>query len=548
MPSLTLNTDFVDGTIGGPGLTISQFLGTISDQDVRNLLKPDLLATLDPIFRGRIDGNALRQVAHRLLDFSELLNDVSGRKAVLRLLPDRKRTELARRIGRPISTGGNGGVGWAPSEVKELRDFFGLLDERIVPPSTPVEDDVDPAYGLFSYQRDVVARLTPLLDEGDRRVILHLPTGAGKTRTAMHVVAQWLRRFDPSVVVWLASGKELLEQAHAAFRDAWHHLGNRRLQVATMWGDQMPTLEDIRDGFLVVGLAKAWAVMAREPRSWAARLSPRIRLVVFDEAHQSIATTYQQVTQELTLDYRCSLLGLTATPGRTWADIDEDGRLAEFFSNTKISLLADNPIAYLIDRGYLANPNFHTLLTEPGTTLSVADIARIARNLDIPDDILAHLSVSEQYVTAVLKAVDMLLSQQKQRILVFAATVPQAELLAAILVGRSIQCDVVTARTASRFRENIIQQFQNTTSQPRVLINFGVLATGFDAPRIDALVVARPTRSLVLYSQMVGRAIRGPRAGGTETCDIITVVDPVLPGFGDITKAFLNWEDVWTIN
>ena len=59
-------------------------------------------------------------------------------------------------------------------------------------------------------------------------------------------------------------------------------------------------------------------------------------------------------------------------------------------------------------------------------------------------------------------------------------------------------------------------------------------------------MIARPTKSLVLYSQMVGRAVRGPKAGGTETCEVVTVVDTTLPGFGDIGQAFLNWEDVWT--
>ena len=78
-----------------------------------------------------------------------------------------------------------------------------------------------------------------------------------------------------------------------------------------------------------------------------------------------------------------------------------------------------------------------------------------------------------------------------------------------------------------------------------ILVNFGVLTTGFDAPSASAVVIARPTQSLVLFSQMVGRAIRGPRAGGTETCEIVTVVDPSLPGFGDVAAAFLNWEDVW---
>ncbi|MDE2824463.1 MAG: helicase-related protein, partial [Chloroflexota bacterium] len=90
-----------------------------------------------------------------------------------------------------------------------------------------------------------------------------------------------------------------------------------------------------------------------------------------------------------------------------------------------------------------------------------------------------------------------------------------------------------------------IRAFKSEAEAPMVLVNFGVLTTGFDAPRASAVVIARPTQSLVLYSQMVGRAIRGPRAGGTDTCEVVTVVDPNLPGFGDVAAAFSNWEDVW---
>ena len=78
-----------------------------------------------------------------------------------------------------------------------------------------------------------------------------------------------------------------------------------------------------------------------------------------------------------------------------------------------------------------------------------------------------------------------------------------------------------------------------------VLCNFGVLTTGFDAPATSAAIIARPTRSLVLFSQMVGRATRGPKAGGNAEAEIVTVIDPQLPGFGNVAEAFTNWEDVW---
>lgn len=50
----------------------------------------------------------------------------------------------------------------------------------------------------------------------------------------------------------------------------------------------------------------------------------------------------------------------------------------------------------------------------------------------------------------------------------------------------------------------------------------------------------------MLYTQMVGRATRGPRAGGNEEAEIVTVVDTALPGFGNMADAFGNWEDVWS--
>ena len=81
--------------------------------------------------------------------------------------------------------------------------------------------------------------------------------------------------------------------------------------------------------------------------------------------------------------------------------------------------------------------------------------------------------------------------------------------------------------------------------EPCVLFNYGVLTTGFDAPKTSAAIIARPTKSLVLYSQMVGRIIRGEKVDGTKEAEIWTVVDQQLPGFRDISEAFWNWEDVW---
>lgn len=527
----------------GLGLTASQLIASLDDADLRKLIDPSLLSRLDAISGSSLDGDGLRRAASAVVDLQSLLMQPNSRAQVLSLLSNAKAAELEDRTGKPpdaladVST----------SELRSLYEFFGIDNEYVSQRPKCIDQEITPAYGLFEHQRGAVQRLqAALFDEGGR-ALLHLPTGVGKTRTAMHIVARTLCEHDSCVVVWLASGRELLEQAVSAFHEAWQSLGNRALAAYGMWGQESPDLDSVVDGFVAIGLSKAWMAMSGRDPEWAARLATRVRLVVFDEAHQSIAPTYRRIIEELTLDHRCALLGLTATPGRTWDDIDEDGRLSDFFEGTKIGLQvpSSNPIEYLIDNGYLSRPSFRTVLTEPGFSPNATELAELAEDLDVPPAILESLTLTHQYIAAVARSIEDLLQNGHLRILVFAASVPQSQVLAALLAIRGTRCDVVTAATSTRLRARAISRFRVDDSTPMVLLNYGVLTTGFDAPKATALVIARPTRSLVLYSQMVGRGIRGPLAGGTAECEIVSVVDPSLPGFGDIAEAFLNWEDVW---
>lgn len=531
-------------TFSGYGLTVKQFIYSLSDNDVKCFIDPSIIEVLDALFGGKIQGEDLKKAALAVIDMNSILSDQSSRRSVLTLIPKPKLNEFEERVEHSINSSDE----WTEATITKTKNFFGLHEDIFTPSSASSIYNIEPNYSLFDHQRRAVERLLPLLFDNERRAVLHLPTGVGKTRTAMHVVAESLRSNEPSIVVWLASGKELLEQAVQSFKEAWRHLGNRQIEIGCLWGDNNLNLDNFVDGFLTVGLAKGWAMTKSDPE-WAARLASRISLVVFDEAHQSVATTYKHITEELTLNYKCALLGLTATPGRTWADIDKDGELADFYFRQKVTLEVDseNPIKYLIDNEFLAHPKFVTLLSEPGYTLSESEISNIADSFDIPNQIIESLSMSKQYVAAVIKSIIELLDNGHQRILVFAASVDHAHTISAILAVKSVSCSVVTANTSKRLREQAISNFKSEFEEPLVLINFGVLTTGFDAPSASAVVIARPTKSLVLFSQMVGRAIRGPKAGGTKECSIATVVDPTLPGFGDIAEAFHNWEDAWTI-
>lgn len=532
-----------------PGIAFARVLDAAPLEYVRGLLGEDACTLLDLLNGGSAEETMLRAVAASAVSAEELLADADRRDDFLALLPAEKSEELAKRlgwdrVGRPSDFLVK--CEWAAEGKQTLLGFLGLITER-APKAPPASRSVaEPRYGLFSHQRRAAARAREQLYAGERRVVLHLPTGVGKTRTAMSIICDHLRSYEPTLVVWLARGNELLEQAASEFEQAWAALGNRKVHVARAWGDASADLEGVADGVMVLGLDKAVAAVKRD-REFLDRLALKTTLTVFDEAHQAIAPTYRRVTDTLTLRRDASLLGLTATPGRTWSNIDEDEQLSEFFARRKVMLDIeghDNPVRALVEDGYLARPTFRTVAANSGVELSKSDQYALADAFDIPKEFLDRLATNVQWNLQVIRTV-LELMKKHRRILLFAGSVEHSRLLVATLSALGVDAEQVTAESSKRHREKVIARFKGNFDRPMVLSNYGVLTTGFDAPAASAALIARPTTSLVLYSQMVGRVIRGPKAGGTATCEVVTVIDPDLPGFGDVADAFTNWEDVW---
>ena len=95
-----------------------------------------------------------------------------------------------------------------------------------------------------------------------------------------------------------------------------------------------------------------------------------------------------------------------------------------------------------------------------------------------------------------------------------------------------------------KFRKTLIDKFKSNEIQ--IICNYGVLSTGFDEPKIDVVFMTRPTNSIVLYSQIIGRGLRGTLIGGTEFCEIYSVVDNIL----DLpnNKEIFNYFDEYFTN
>ncbi|MGI9064883.1 MAG: DEAD/DEAH box helicase [Pyrinomonadaceae bacterium] len=431
---------------------------------------------------------------------------------------------------------------------RTLFEFFELtVPEPEVRLERPSSESSNAVYPLFTHQRTAARAIKESLSQPPRRVLLHMPTGSGKTRTAMNVVADHLRNREPTLVIWLAHNEELCEQAATEFQKAWRQIGDREVFVYRFWGAHELNPNSLHEGLVVAGLSKVYNA-ARRSIWFIDRLGQRCSMVVMDEAHQAIAATYKLVLDALVLPYpETALLGLTATPGRTWSDISADEELSEFFARRKVTLQVpgyDSPVDYLVAEGYLAKIVFRSLLYRTGITLSASDLRYLEEKLDLPRRVLESLVEDEQRNLRIISEVEQLATRHS-RILVFAASVEHSALLATVLRARGSVADSLTGETNSIDRERLIRDFKDDSKDTKILCNFGVLTTGFDAPRTSAAVIARPTQSLVLYSQMVGRASRGVKAGGNDAAEIVTVVDTDLPGFQTIAEAFSNWDDVW---
>ena len=408
-------------------MKLDHLLSRADDEALQELLGGPalrLIMLLDPTLA---TPSKLRKLIIELHTRAGLLLSKESRNLLFDLLPRQQATILATILGASNQAGDYEALKKitfrSDRHLKALFDFFELTlpqeEERI---QTPALETGVSHYPLFQHQRVAARKISQLLQEHPRRVLLHMPTGAGKTRTAMNVIADHLREHEPTVVVWLAYSEELCEQAASEFQQAWSHLGNRDINVYRFWGNRDVDPADMHDGFMVAGLAKTYAA-TRKSIQFINQLGNKTSLVIIDEAHSAVAETYKLILDTL-VEHRpqTSLLGLTATPGRTWANIQVDEELSNFFAKCKVTLEIegyDNPVEYLVDQKYLARVDYQPLFYEGGIDISKADLARIQDQLDIPENILKQLAEDEQRNLAIITQIEKL-ARHHQRVLVFA--------------------------------------------------------------------------------------------------------------------------------
>jgi len=410
---------------------------------------------------------------------------------------------------------------------------------------------ITPSYSLFSHQIDVLNKINNLLDKPVKRALLHMPTGAGKTRTAINIVCNYLKENTKSLTVWVAHTEELCQQAHDEFNKAWAIIGNKKTQSFKLFKNFRYDLEEISSGFVVMSLDYAYSLTKKDQRKFF-KLARNTNFVVMDEAHMSIAKSYKQVL-EILINKDTNLLGLTATPGRAKIVSDENEKLASFFHKQKATLEVKgykNPVHYLQEKGYLAKVKNEKLETSININKIFtkkelkAELIRIQLGQDLSTVFIKKLSSNEKRTNMIIEKAIEENKGVKNKIIIFAGSLDSANHIDKILKMEGIICALITGETNLSERRNNIELFKDATSGLNIIINYGVLTTGFDAPKANIAIIGRPTQSVTLYSQMIGRVMRGTKAGGNKECKVVTVKDP-LYGFRDMSESFKYWEELW---
>jgi superfamily II DNA or RNA helicase len=338
------------------------------------------------------------------------------------------------------------------------------------------------------------------------------------------------------------------------------------INLYKLWGDYNFLGNEQMDGFLICGIGKLMALQ-KGNQLLLNKIIANCKLLVVDEAHKAAAEETRKLIKSFMLQVNGNdrgLLGLTATPGRSTGLSIENELLTSLFDGNLIGIdvevmslinnsrvVAKNTdvekdiIRYFQNKGVLARIKKEALTYQSSFTQGELDqikIQTIGENKDFSNKALEVIGRNRNRNYAIVERLKAL-NREGVPTIVFACSVKHAQLLSAFLAIEGIPNAIAIGDMPTQDRANAIKKFKDRNDPTNILINFEVLTTGFDSTNIRCVFVARPTQSVVLYSQILGRGMRGPQMGGNEECLLVDVQDNLQKY--DEHLAYKHFNNYW---
>lgn len=355
----------------------------------------------------------------------------------------------------------------------------------------------------LDYQADIIDGLLARAGTAEGTGMVMLPTGAGKTSTAVAAVLRDLRSVQSTeaIVVWIAPQVELLSQAAGTFERIWAAgEGPDSIDVLYCRSVAKPPTSERPAVLLATPLVASKYIQSHG-------LADRVRYLVFDEAHHLGAERFGAAWRELSCGSpsRRLALGLSATPIRS-----EGSRFGELESALDRRIfypkrLLPDPAATLTARGVLAELDFQLVSGVPSHS------ARIERS----DDATKVLTAEPEYWMACVKCA----AECRAGLFVYCPDRASARLFTAHLRAIGVSAEYVDGEDSYGVRIAAMERFRD--GRTSVLVNVQLLLEGIDAPSAAAALVTYPIQSEIRRSQIVGRVMRGRALGGTSRATIL---------------------------
>jgi superfamily II DNA or RNA helicase len=394
---------------------------------------------------------------------------------------------------------------------------------------------------LYEYQRETISKLQENIIKSNKinfAGLLVLPTGGGKTLTAAYWIAQNVLAKNKKVL-WIAHRYELLEQAYRtfkklAFRDIIGDKEKITYRIISGIHDRPVNIKP-EDNIIFSSKDSLITGFTYFLDKWLPN-EDEIFLVI-DEAHHTVAKTYRRIIstfKESVSVFRC--LGLTATPFRTAEN--EQGLLKKIYPDDIVYKI---DLRTLIRLGILSEPHFEEVSTGQNIVekyeLTEDQINRLNLKFGDFNSILGerifHSIAENRERNAVIVNYYIKHKEKYKKTIIFALGIEHAIALNKLFRQSKIKSDYIisnvkdsiTGVTTNFTKENQtkIEKFRN--SDLEILINVEILTEGTDIPNVQSVFLARLTASPILMTQMIGRALRGLKAGGTKEAYIVSFID-----------------------
>ena len=410
------------------------------------------------------------------------------------------------------------------NKISDDAEFSIFTTPKRIDVKACIPDDI----AMYEYQKDANAAMYKHFVEDDKIAgILSMPTGSGKTRTAVRFLMENMVACGRQVI-WLTHRAMLIDQtaeaiyncAGALLRKSAPHMDEFRM-ICVSGSHCSIKAASVKDDVMICSVQTLIRNLAYLP----AVIRENV-LIVVDEAHHTLAPSYRAIIKEIrSLAGDVKLLGLTATPARISAE--DTARLMKIFDN---KIVYNISTASLVAKGYLSTPQYEQIDTDIDfeTTILPEERKYIQKWGELSPETMDRIARMKERNTIIA---DTYVNNKEKygKTVIFALNGIHCIALCEELQSRGIRCDYVYC--AHSGNEEKIARFKR--GELDVLVNIQVLTEGSDVPDIQTVFLTRPTTSDVLLMQMIGRGMRGVGSGGTETVNIVD--------FNDMWGSIANW-------